>query len=497
MPHPFPRHRLAIATGIVLVAGAVAAPAAATTVPAAVQAAAVTKAVAGSVAAPSPARLHDDFNGDGYPDVAIGADEARGFHGAVSVLYGGPGGLSKSRKQILTWPDRSGLAVPGRAEYGEELATGDLNGDGYADLVSTLDSPPADGDRGTTTAVNWGGAGGLAKNATVLRSLPGDQDASGGLAVGDVDGDRKADIVLTDEYGGGHVLRGPVSRAGVWSGATPFDSGLNTGPGALPAIGDVTGDGVGDLALVGRGQYAAVVVLPGGRRGFGTPVEIRDAAGGTVAGGGSVGIADLNRDGHGDVVVGTPVDAHEGDRPVRKGGAVLIAYGGAAGQSTALKPVWIHQDTPGVPGTGESGDSMGSALALGDTNADGYPDVLVGLPAEHVSGKPNTGRVLALKGGRKGVSGTGAKEFGQYTAGVPGTTETNDVFGAAVSLGEYAGKGRAQAVIGAPRENARQGAIWILRADSTGLVARGSVSFGAATIGAPTGASLFGGRLTD
>ncbi|WP_037640414.1 FG-GAP repeat domain-containing protein [Streptomyces bicolor] len=141
------RRRLALATGVAIVAGALAVPA--------VNAA--TEAAAGT---PSAKRLHDDFNGDGYPDAVIGAHAAAvggtPGRGAISVLYGSSSGLSTSRKQVLTWPDRTNEAY-----YGAELASADLDGDGYADLVTTAESEKPYMDYGVALLVNWGGPKGL------------------------------------------------------------------------------------------------------------------------------------------------------------------------------------------------------------------------------------------------------------------------------------------------------------------------------------------------
>lgn len=120
------------------------------------------------------------------------------------------------------------------------------------------------------------------------------------------------------------------------------------------------------------------------------------------------------------------------------------------------------------------------------------------LPGENVTGTVDAGRMLVLKGGPNGVSGAGSKEFGQYTAGVPGLVEQSDQFGEdATSLGDYDGDGRAGLVVGDPSENSSQGALWIFRSDATGIIADGAVSFGAATLGAPTGPSRFSESLTD
>ncbi|MES9556621.1 MULTISPECIES: VCBS repeat-containing protein [unclassified Streptomyces] len=503
MPVLTHRRRLAIATGMALVAGAVAAPAGHA---AARSAAPAAQPPAATAKAPSGKRPHDDFNGDGYPDVAVGAPMAvlgdpDGGAGAVSVLFGGPEGLSSAHKQVLTWPDRPGITNPGDARYGTDLRSADLDGDGYADLVSRLWAYRTDGDQGTVLAVNWGGPSGLSADATLLKPVPGDQnDGTGDLDVGDVDGDGIADIAVGDVRRGGHVLHGPVSRTGQWSRVGAFSvDGTDVLDTSEIAVGDVTGDGVGDLVILGFGPddpwQQHTYLLKGGRTGFAAPVEIKDASGAGV-GGTAVGIADLDADGHGDIVIGRGDEWSQADTPAKKGGALFISYGGPKGQSTTRGPVWINQGSEGVSGTAEFHDRMGYSLALGDTDGDGYPDVATGLPGEKINGIADAGRVLVFKGGPNGVSGAGSKEFGQYTAGVPGAAEAGDQFGEALALGDYDGRGRTEMVVGDPTENNSRGALWIFRTDATGIIAQGSVSFGAATIGAPTGPSRFSEALT-
>ena len=125
-----------------------------------------------------------DFNGDGRDDLALGEyarDEERA--GSIAVLYAGEAGFTPSAKQVW-YPDR--LAADGLIDYGlgrDDLVGGDLNGDGFDELVVGWSDRPIPGTstrstyapmRGGTVYVLDGSATGLAGAWTVItQDTPG------------------------------------------------------------------------------------------------------------------------------------------------------------------------------------------------------------------------------------------------------------------------------------------------------------------------------------
>ncbi|MDN0200975.1 hypothetical protein [Streptomyces sp. S.PNR 29] len=304
------------------------------------------------------------------------------------------------------------------------------------------------------------------------------------------------------DNGDGTVRHGPFTRTGQAAKKDYF----SVDPDGLTNVnsftaGDVNGDGTADLAVrissTEESDSRAVVLLTGGASGLTSKGGLRDAQG-RVVGGEDVAIGDLNKDGYGDIVVGHSDDSYDSDVELpTKGGALGVVYGGPDGVSTTRKPVWINQDTAGVPGAGERGDGMGSGLSIGDTDGDGYVDVATGLPGEDFDGITDAGSVLVLRGSANGLTGTGAKSFSQNTSGVPGTAEKADRFGAQTALVDADADNREGLVVGDPGENANNGSVWAFSAASGGITASGSFSFGSATMGLPATGARFGASLAD
>ncbi|MFE2828037.1 FG-GAP repeat domain-containing protein [Streptomyces sp. NPDC059271] len=383
MNSPRPRTRWAGALAVVvlaLVAPTGRGPAGATTVP-------VTPAF---VPVPAASPVREDVDGDGYPDLAVadGTATVDGRHGAgrVTVLYGGPDGPSTGDAGRRAEISRATRGVPGTPVAGEgfgsRVARGDLDADGYADLVVT--------SAGTSDAVIvWGGPHGLSGATSVPAAT---------AWTGDFDGDGLLDLVLLRRARGdgatgieATVRTGPLRRTGVSAREAALD------PGGLAhvevvggATGDVDGDGRDDLVLsahCGAGAFCTYVY--------------RSAAAGPVRtaghrGGPAVAVGDLDGDGYADVVVDAGIRAdprpdagtaaHDGEIARR----FEVAHGSAAGigEGVAWTSVTVSPtpEGPAPSGAGARDGRSGAGVPLLDTDADGCADLAApaaGEPAGH------------------------------------------------------------------------------------------------------------------
>ncbi|OIJ69260.1 FG-GAP-like repeat-containing protein [Streptomyces mangrovisoli] len=454
-----------------------------------------------------------DFNGDGYPDLAVGvpaaAVDGKAGAGYVNVVWGGPDGPGKYGSVRIS---QATSGVPGTPEagdsFGSAVAVTDVDGDRYADLVVGASSESLTSDKnaeqGTVTVLR-GAASGLTRGGyTVARGTNPYSKVGAKIAAADVTGDGRADLVLSlnaSEHGGAVLRPGPLTADSpdTLSGEI---AGADEGAGVIAlATGDFDGDGADDLAVSLQGSESRTVQVYRWRAGAPERLWSTPAAASLAAG-------DFDGDGTDDLALGSCSPDYEADTPdcadrstgtpeMFKGGLVKVAYGSKSGAFGA-RTAEIQQDTPGIAGAAESEDRFGASLSAGDVDGDGYADLAVGDPYEAVGTLQNAGSVVLVHGTATGLLtaagtavGTG---FTQNSASVPGTAEIGDRFGASVVLRDYDADGHADLVTGAPGENSSSGGAWFLPGTATGLTGTGSRSLTPRSLGlpAPTSALQYG-----
>ncbi|WP_223281111.1 FG-GAP-like repeat-containing protein [Streptomyces antnestii] len=440
---------------------------------------------ASPTASASPASA--DTNRDGIDDLVAGMPTGASG-GQIAVVPGNISGPAASGKKLIS---QSSSGVPGTGEPGDEFgaatAIGDVNGDGYADVVIGQpgeDDTSGHADRGAVTILNGPGLNSGSTYTTSGVTASGARLGSA-LAVADFDADGKADVFAAGTGAGGtwntHLTGKPTQYGTLTTTGTPAYEDATSG--------DFNHDGYADVALNYRdtGGIGRVVWFKGGANGL-TKVGVL-----SVKGGRSVAAGDVNGDGTDDLAIGQPYAAESG---AYTGGQVATVYGTLGGGLTSTGATSVNQATSGVPGAAESGDAMGTSVAVGDYDGDGYADVLTGAPNEDITrdgvNRSNAGTALLLKGSSAGLTGTGALAVSQDTGGVPGSTESGDTLGSAVALADLSGYGRTDLVLGAAGEDAGDGVFLYVPANSSGLGLSSTTYNGKTLLGTIAGARLGG-----
>lgn len=453
-----------------------------------------------------------DFNGDGYRDLVVGLPFAQaGGHGQagyVVVIPGSAAGPTSSRRFIVS---QSSSGIPGVSEaydhFGESFTSADLNHDGYAELVvAAPGEDPFDlAARGRITIL-WGSRTWFHSGSTVSGPNADGSLGKKGLALADVTGDGRADIVglgtslATTQYRDPiHVIKGPFAPGGSFTAKIAGRLPENTVSNAF-AVGDFDGDTHSDVAVTFTGfPTDGTFYLHGTATGL-TPTSdwYAETTSPTIA------TADFNADGYGDLAYGgarIPSDLTDPQYPIATGvgGTVRITYGGPEGPAGTRPPDDFSQETPGVPGSGagpnEASDAFGAALATADVDGNGHPDLAIGVPNETIGTANAAGAATVLYSNAGGLGATNAQNFTQATPGVSGTSEPEDLFGLSVRLRDLNGNGRPDLVVGSPGENNRSGRALVLPGSAQGVTGLQSQSYSPTSMSLPHNPRFFGRYL--
>lgn len=416
-----------------------------------------------------------DFNGDGLLDVASGAilyeDNTLvprpNSQGGVLIWLGYEDGFLERPDDAVTGvrlTDEGEWVPDGGQLFGLNIATGDIDGDGLCDLVAA--SPNFRDRRGGRNRANAGAAfvyrgrpadglspGGLQPSPSLFIYDDSDSQTAflgRGLAVGDLNGDGRDDIVLgatqfdprtlnagNNNAGAAFVFAGralppegasqPISLADantVIYGNSPGDQ-----LGQSATVGDVNGDGVGDLLVgaftedfPGMGDAGAIYAF------FGVPDDWPAPDVGLILTGPEQGallgyavavLPDITGDGFDDVVGfadrSDGLGRDLGDGFVFAGGppGQVIPEEGAEPVPEGPRPPLARLPLPAAQGHSLYGYGVG---LIGDADGDGLGDAAVGAPIARADGAGNrTGFGAVYLGDAAGIAPDPAARLGGWT----------------------------------------------------------------------------------
>jgi hypothetical protein len=426
--------------------------------------------------------LKHDINGDGYVDIALGAPGFKGdgvYRGNVYVILGSAGGIS-SRDLSAEGADISITGSTDKERFGGSISiAGDVNADGYADIIIGACGNIADSPAQRGHAYLFLGGPSLSGNVSIssaAASIAGeganDMFGKSVAIAGDVNGDGYDDVVVGAPHAGmsdhGRIYVYFGSAGGIDTSSAARTTGLEkTLMGwFVSGAGDTNADGYDDIiagapAPGGGTVNAYAYVFPGG-----SDFTLAESAGKKITGpagsllGSWVSTAgDVNNNGFGDVIVSAPgMDSQKG--------RAFVFFGSETGiidcDMTAATPCVPDLTIKGVVG----GGLLNSTSSAGDVNRDGFSDIILGAAGIPGATDYYNGRAYIFHGSG---SLSGEKNADSANAVITGKAPS-DMLGSLVSTaGDTNGDGIDDILIGAPGVNSAKGEVYVLLGSSSGI----------------------------
>ncbi|WP_246032172.1 FG-GAP-like repeat-containing protein [Leptospira fluminis] len=406
-----------------------------------------------------------DTDGDGFPDVIltdVPSNAVQGY-GLVFLAHGNTGIPSSSPDSIVT----DGLA--GGSYFGDKVGTGDFNGDGYADIVIGSQAAPGYTTFGHVYIFHSSGQGGITSQnlnsgGTYNSFLKGHTTGNrlGSFVMGgDVNNDGYDDAILTSPWSGGlgyifysQGIAGVPSKdlsTGAVADIT-YNFGNNDDFGLQSAIGDINADGYTDLVVSAptyNAQQGRLYIfisnsgtIPGAPQQYlvGPTAPAPGCASGTGCSLGSFVLADFNGDSCADLGVGGPTfNTNQGIAFVFHSNCGSVTPYSATPNATFVGPALATCN-------GGTNCSFGNSVSTGDTNGDGYFDLLIGSNFAS-AGYGNV--YLFQSSGSAGFSNIDLSSGGTATSVLTGASSGLN-FGVSSSLQDITGDGMSDVLVSAP-----------------------------------------------
>lgn len=432
-----------------------------------------------------------DVNGDGFSDVIVGSERyyvGQLYEGAAFIYYGSATGINTIATTIMEGNQNG-------ASLGYSVAgAGDINGDGYSDVIAGAYSYHNGQNAEGAVYVGYGSATGI-NLATVSIAESNLVDIQMGWCVsgaGDVNGDGYSDIIAgANLYTNGENQEGAAfiyhgSAAGInTSVAIIVESNIAmAGLGSsVASAGDVNGDGYSDVIVGaylysnGEFQEGAAYVYHGSPSGIGSsPASILEINIVQALFGYSVACAgDVNGDGYSDVIVGASYYSNGESLE----GAIFVYNGSATGINTTA--AFISESNQAYA---KFGYSVASA---GDVNGDGYSDIIAGA-TEYSNGESYEGAAFVFHGSATSISTT-------FAARVESNQAYSGMGVSVAAAGDVNGDGYSDVIVGAylydNGENG-EGIFYIYHGSATGISTTPAASVESNQAGAGLGVSVSG-----
>lgn len=255
--------------------------------------------------------------------------------------------------------------------------------------------------------------------------------------------------------------------------------------GIAMAAGDFNDDNISDLAVVAYAASEVHVffgqawdvggVLPSSRfiaTSFSLPFQFFSPA---------LAAGDFDDDGDDELAIGNEAFS---DTASGAGCVLVLRY---TGSGWAIQET-IEQGLNGYAGVAESGDGLGSSLAVGDFDEDGYADLAIGAKGEDVGTVNEAGAVLIAYGSSSGITGARDQLITRNNDGLTVAPTLVERYGAALASGDFNEDGYDDLAIGAPRARCpngtdSSGAVVMMLGSASGIVNTGTRQFRPGVLG--------------